>query len=121
MMVAVIVAVILITQGQLKIPVQYAKRIIGRRVYGGQATYIPIRVNHAGVIPIIFAQSMLLFPATVAGFFPNPAVQSVANFFLRGQVLYTFLYAGLIIFFTYFYTAITFNPIDVADNMKKYG
>lgn len=121
MMVAVVVAVIMITQGQRRIPVQYAKRIIGRRVYGGQNTYIPIRVNHAGVIPIIFAQSILLFPATMAGFFPNPAIQSIANYLMRGQVLYTLMYSGLIIFFCYFYTAITFNPVDLADNMKKYG
>ncbi|MFH1407014.1 MAG: preprotein translocase subunit SecY [Candidatus Omnitrophota bacterium] len=117
----VVLGVVMITQGQRKIPIQYAKRIIGRRIYGGQATYIPIRVNHAGVIPIIFAQSILLFPATIAGFIPNQAVQSFANFFMRGQAMYSVLYAGLIIFFTYFYTAITFNPIDVADNMKKYG
>jgi len=119
--VLVVVAVVVITQGQRKIPIQYAKRIIGRRVYGGQSTYIPIRVNHAGVIPIIFAQSILLFPATLSGFFPHPGVQAIANAFMRGHIVYTILYAGLIIFFTYFYTAITFNPIDVADNMKKYG
>ena len=119
--IAVIVAVIVITQGQRKIPVQYARRIIGRRVYGGQSTYIPIRVNHAGVIPIIFAQSILLFPATVAGFVPYSFVQKMANFLMRGQILYTIMYSALIIFFAYFYTAITFNPVDVADNMKKYG
>lgn len=121
MMVAVIVAVILITQGQLKIPVQYAKRIVGRKVYGGQATYIPLRVNHAGVIPIIFAQSIILFPATVAGFIPNPALQRMATSLTRGQVLYTSIYSLLIIFFAYFYTAITLNPVDLAENMKKYG
>ena len=119
--VAVVVAVILITQGQRKIPVQYAKRIVGRKVYGGQSTYIPLRVNQAGVIPIIFAQSIILFPATVAGFIPNPGLQRFAENLMRGQVLYTVLYSLLIIFFAYFYTAITFNPADVADNMKKYG
>ena len=119
--VAVVVAVILITQGQRKIPVQYAKRIVGRKVYGGQSTYIPLRVNQAGVIPIIFAQSIILFPATVAGFIPNPGLQRFAESLMRGQILYTVLYSILIIFFAYFYTAITFNPADVADNMKKYG
>ncbi len=119
--VAVVVAVILITQGQRKIPVQYAKRIVGRKVYGGQSTYIPLRVNQAGVIPIIFAQSIILFPATVAGFIPNPGLQRFAEALMRGQILYTVLYSVLIIFFAYFYTAITFNPADVADNMKKYG
>jgi len=117
----VIVAVILITQGQRKIPVQYAKRIVGRKVYGGQSTYIPLRVNQSGVIPIIFAQSIILFPATIAGFIPNPALQRFAESLMRGQILYTTIYSLLIIFFAYFYTAITFNPVDVADNMKKYG
>ena len=119
--VAVVVAVILITQGQRKIPVQYAKRIVGRKVYGGQSTYIPLRVNQAGVIPIIFAQSIILFPATVAGFIPNPGLQRFAEAMMRGHILYTAMYSILIIFFAYFYTAITFNPADVADNMKKYG
>lgn len=121
LLVAVIVAVILITQGQRKIPVQYAKRIIGRKVYGGQSTYIPFRVNHAGVIPIIFAQSLLMFPATIAGFIPNQAFQNMANFLLRQNVVYSIMYSLLIIFFCYFYTAITFNPVEVSDNMKKYG
>ena len=121
MMVTVIVAVILITQGQLKIPVQYAKRVVGRKVYGGQSTYIPLRVNHAGVIPIIFAQSIILFPATVAGFIPNQFLQSIATGLTRGQVLYTAMYSFFIIFFAYFYTAITLNPVDLAENMKKYG
>ncbi|MBL7084694.1 MAG: preprotein translocase subunit SecY [Candidatus Omnitrophica bacterium] len=120
-MVAVIVAVILITQGQRKIPVQYARRIIGRRVYGGQSTYIPLRVNHAGVIPIIFAQSLILFPATLAGFMPHSALQALSNLLAPGRLLYLILFSTLIIFFTYFYTAVTFNPIDVADNMRKYG
>ena len=121
MMIAVIVAVIAITQAQRRIPVQYARRVVGRKVYGGQTTYIPIRVNHAGVMPIIFAQSIILFPATLAGFFPNKALQDVSHWLLRGQVLYTVLYTTLIIFFAYFYTAISFNPIEVADNMRKYG
>ncbi|MFH1782328.1 MAG: preprotein translocase subunit SecY [Candidatus Omnitrophota bacterium] len=117
----VIVAVILITQGQRRIPVQYAKRIVGRKVYGGQSTYIPLRVNQAGVIPIIFAQSIILFPATIAGFIPNSGLQRIAQSLVRGQILYTIVYSLLIVFFAYFYTAISFNPVDVADNMKKYG
>jgi len=121
LLVTVIVAVIMITQGQRRIPVQYAKRIIGRKVYGGQSTYIPFRVNHAGVIPIIFAQSLLMFPATIAGFIPNQGFQNAANFLLKQNVVYSLLYSLLIIFFCYFYTAITFNPVEVSDNMKKYG
>ena len=121
LMIGVIVAVVMITQGQRKIPVQYAKRIIGRKVYGGQSTYIPFRVNHAGVIPIIFAQSILMFPATIAGFIPNAAFQNIANMLLKQNVVYSVLYSGLIVFFCYFYTAITFNPVEVSDNMKKYG
>ena len=121
MMVAVIVAVVMITQGQRKIPIQYAKRIVGRKVYGGQSTYIPLRVNQAGVIPIIFAQSIILFPATIAGLIQNPTLQNIASSLTRGAITYNVIYCTLIIFFCYFYTAITFNPIDVADNMKKYG
>ena len=121
MLVAVVLAVISITQAMRKIPVQYARRIVGRKVYGGQASYIPIRVNHAGVIPIIFAQSIILFPATVAGFTGIQALNRVAHWLTRGQVLYTVLYTLLIVFFAYFYTAIAFNPVDVADNMKKFG
>ncbi len=121
MLMAVVIAVIAITQGQRRIPVQYARRIVGRKVYGGQATYIPIRVNHAGVMPIIFAQSIIMFPATVAGFTGIAFMNSFAHWLTRGQVLYTVLYSGFIIFFAYFYTAIAFNPVDVADNMKKFG
>lgn len=121
MLVGVIVAVVLITQGQRKIPIQYAKRIVGRRVYGGQSTYIPLRVNQAGVIPIIFAQSIILFPATIASLIPNPAIQNLAQVLMRENFIYNVIYSLLIIFFAYFYTAITFNPQDVAENMKKYG
>lgn len=120
-MVGVIIGIITITQGQRKIPVQYAKRIIGRKVYGGQATYIPLRVNQAGVIPVIFAQSIILFPATIAGLIPNEFIQTIATSLMSGQLLYTLLYTALIIFFCYFYAAITFNPVDVSENMKKYG
>ncbi|MCM8782757.1 MAG: preprotein translocase subunit SecY, partial [Candidatus Omnitrophica bacterium] len=121
MLVAVVVGVIVITQGQRKIPIQYAKRIVGRRVYGGQSTYIPLRVNQPGVIPIIFAQSIILFPATVASLIPNPAMQNLASVLMRGNVIYNTIYCLLIIFFSYFYTAITFNPMDVAENMKRDG
>ena len=121
MLVAVVVAVITVTQGQRKIPVQYAKRVVGRKVYGGQSTFLPLRVNQAGVIPIIFAQSIILFPATIAGFIPSQGFQRFAQALTRGEWVYNSIYALLIIFFAYFYTAITFNPIDIADNMKKYG
>ena len=121
MFVAVIVAVVLITQGQRKIPVQYAKRVVGRKIYGGQSTYIPLRVNQSGVIPIIFAQSIILFPATIAGFMPNKALQGVASALMMGQPLYYVVYGLLILFFCYFYAAITFNPVDMANNMKRFG
>ncbi len=121
LLIGVVVAVISVTQGQRKIPVQYAKRVVGRKIYGGQATFLPLRVNQAGVIPIIFAQSIILFPATIAGFIPNQAFQKFAAVLTRGQLVYNVLYALLIMFFAYFYTAITFNPIDISDNMKKYG
>jgi preprotein translocase subunit SecY len=121
MFVAVIVAVVIITQGQRKIPIQYAKRVVGRKIYGGQSTYIPLRVNQSGVIPIIFAQSIILFPATIAGFVPNRALQSVAASLQMGRPAYYVVYSLLILFFCYFYAAITFNPIDMANNMKKFG
>ncbi len=121
LLLSVILAITLITQGQRKIPVQYARRIVGRKVYGGQSTYIPLKVDTSGVIAIIFAQSIILFPATLASFIPNQSFQHFASFLLRGHVIYYGLYAILIIFFCYFYTAIVFNPIDVAENMKKHG
>jgi preprotein translocase subunit SecY len=117
----VVFAVILITQGQRKIPVQYARRIVGRKIYGGQSTYIPLKVDTSGVIAIIFAQSIILFPATLASFIPNPAFQRLAQGLARGHLLYTSVYALLIMFFCYFYTAIVFNPNDLSENMKKYG
>jgi preprotein translocase subunit SecY len=120
-MVAVTAAVVLMQEGQRKIPVQYAKRVVGRRVYGGQSTHIPLRINTAGVIPVIFASSLILFPATLTRFVPHPWMQVISDALSPGRFTYTVLYAGLIIFFTYFYTAIVFNPIDLADNMKKYG
>ena len=121
LLVGVVLAIVLITQGQRKIPVQYARRVVGRKIFGGQSTYIPLKVDTAGVIAIIFAQSIILFPATLASFIPNPAFQRLAQGLMRGHLLYTIIYALMIIFFCYFYTAIVFNPLDLADNMKKYG
>jgi len=121
-MVAITGAVILVTEAIRKINVQYAKRVIGRKIYGGQSTHIPLRVNSAGVIPIIFAQSVIMFPRTFATFFPNLAV---GDFIIKtlspGHALYTILYMALIIFFAYFYTAIAMNPVEMAENMKKHG
>jgi preprotein translocase subunit SecY len=121
LLVGVVFAVIMITQAQRKIPVQYARRIVGRKIFGGQSTYIPIKVDQSGVIAIIFAQSIILFPATLASFIPNPGFQRLAQGLIRGHLLYTAMYALLIIFFCYFYTAIVFNPQDLSENMKKYG
>jgi preprotein translocase subunit SecY len=120
-LVAGVVAITLITQAQRKIPVQYARRIVGRKVYGGQSTYLPLKVDTSGIIAIIFAQSIILFPATLASFIPSQGFQSFASFLQRGHVFYYGLYGLLIIFFCYFYTAIVFNPIDVAENLKKHG
>lgn len=120
-LVGVIISITLITQAQRRIPVQYARRVVGRKVYGGQNTYIPLKVDTSGVIAIIFAQSIILFPATLASFIPNESVQSMAAYITRGGFLYYFIYGLLVIFFCYFYTAIVFNPVDVAENLKKYG
>lgn len=116
-----IVFVIMIQQGQRKIPVQYAKRQVGRKMYGGHSTHIPLKVNQAGVIPIIFASSVLMFPTTVAQFATWPWLKTAAGWFAWGTTLNTALYALLIIFFTYFYTAVTMNISEMAENMKKYG
>jgi preprotein translocase subunit SecY len=116
-----IVAIVIVQEGQRRIQVQYAKRVVGRRVYGGQSTYIPLRVNQGGVLPIIFASSLLLFPATIAQFVPNDFIRGITNSFMPGTALYMALYFVLIFFFTYFYTAITFNPVEMADNIQKYG
>jgi preprotein translocase subunit SecY len=120
-MVGVTAAVVLMQEGQRKIPVQYAKRVVGRRVYGGQSTHIPLRINTAGVIPVIFASSLILFPATLTRFIHHPWMQYISEALSPGHLTYTALYCALIIFFAYFYTAIVFNPVDLADNMKKYG
>ncbi|MFA5038871.1 MAG: preprotein translocase subunit SecY [Candidatus Omnitrophota bacterium] len=121
LLVAVILAVTMVIQSVRKIPVQYARRVVGRKVYGGQSTYIPLKIDQSGIIAIIFAQSIILFPATIASFVPHAGFQSFANNLIRGHALYTIVYALLIIFFCYFYTAIVFNPTDIAENMKKYG
>jgi len=118
----VIVGIVAIQEGQRRIPVQYAKRVVGRKVYGGQSTHIPIKVNSAGVIPVIFAMSILMFPGTIASWFPdNSFAIWIKNAFNFRSIPYNVLYAVFIVFFTYFYSAITFNPMDVADNIKKYG
>ena len=121
-MVIVTAAVVLVTEGVRKIPVQYAKRVIGRKVYGGQSTFIPLKVNSAGVIPIIFAQSVLMFPRTIATFFKDSEfATSIVNIMSPGKFLYTLLYVLLIVFFAYFYTAMVINPVEMAENKKKYG
>jgi len=121
MMVAIVGAIVLIERGQRKLPVQYAKRVVGRKMYGGQSTHLPLKVNTAGVIPPIFASSIIMFPATVAGFIAIPWVQELSRQLSPGTVLYTVMYVGMIFFFAYFYTAIIFNPVDISDNLKKYG
>ncbi len=121
-MTGIIAGIIFVTQGQRRIPVQYAKRVVGRKIYGGQASHIPLSVNIAGVIPIIFAQALIMFPGTLAAFFKDLAfMQAIAGILSPGHAVYIVLYSLIIIFFTYFYTAIVFNPVDVAENMKKSG
>lgn len=118
----IIMAVIFIQEGERRIPVQYAKRVVGRKMYGGQSTHIPLKVNQSGVIPVIFAMSLLAFPGQIAQFFPNSAAYRFFNTYLNwGSWAHSILYALLIIGFTYFYTAVTFNPIEVSNNIKKYG
>ena len=122
MMVVVIAAIIFMERGQRRVTVQYAKRLVGRRMYGGTSTHIPLKVNTGGVIPVIFASSLLALPATIAGAFASGGwVQKVVQQLAYGMPLYNLLYVTGIIFFAYFYTAIIFNPDDVAENMRKYG
>jgi preprotein translocase subunit SecY len=121
LMVLVVAFIIFVEQGQRRIPVQYAKRVVGRRMYGGQSTHLPLKINTSGVIPPIFASSIIMFPATIASFIAVPWIQSAAAFVRPGNVVYELLFVGFIFFFCYFYTAVTFNPSDVADNMKKQG
>ena len=121
-MVVVTAAVILITEATRRLNVQYPKRVVGRKVFGGQSTYIPLKVNAAGVIPIIFGQSVIMIPSTIASFFPNTGFGNfMTDFFAPGKALYMALFMLLIVFFSYFYTAIIMNPVDMADNMKKHG
>jgi preprotein translocase subunit SecY len=122
LLVGVVAAIVLVTRAQRRIPVQYPKRVVGRKVYGGQATHIPLSVNTAGVIPIIFAQSIMFFPATILTFFPDVMwLQEIGSYLDPGAWLYSVIYGLVIVFFAFFYTAIVFNPVDLADNMKKYG
>lgn len=121
LMVAVVAIIIFFERAHRRIPVQYARRIVGRKVYGGQSTHLPLKVNTAGVIPPIFASSILLFPATIASFIKHPITRTISDALTPGRVGYELLFVAFIIFFCYFYTAVTFNPVDVADNMKKYG
>ena len=127
MMLVVVAAIIFMERGQRRLPVQYAKRVVGRRMYGGSSTHLPLRVNTSGVIPPIFASSILMFPLTIANFLPKSLLEQhlwlekLIGYFSPTAVLYNVFYVLLIIFFCYFYTAVTFNPIDVADNMKRYG
>jgi preprotein translocase subunit SecY len=117
--IAVTAGIVYVEQGQRRIPVQYARRVVGRRVYGGQSSHLPLKINTSGVIPPIFASSILVFPATVATFVP--ALKDWSGYLTPGGAIYNVVYVALIVFFCYFYTAVTFNPVDVADNLKKYG
>ncbi|MDZ4166015.1 MAG: preprotein translocase subunit SecY [Smithellaceae bacterium] len=121
MMIAVVGIIVFVESGQRRIPIQYAKRVVGNKMYGGQSTHLPLKVNTAGVIPPIFASSIIMFPATIANFIPHPWMKTVADVLIPGRIGYEVLFVGFIIFFCYFYTAVTFNPIDVAENIKKYG
>jgi preprotein translocase subunit SecY len=121
LMVAVIGCIVFVEQGQRRLPVQYAKRVVGRRMYGGQSTHLPLKINTSGVIPPIFASSIIMFPATIAQFVQVEWVQNAAKAITPGGWGYNVLYVVFIFFFAYFYTAVTFNPADVAENMKKYG
>jgi preprotein translocase subunit SecY len=121
LMVAVVAGIIFIERAQRRIPIQYAKRLVGRKMYGGYTTYLPLKINSAGVIPPIFASSVLMFPATIAGFIAIPWVQELSKQLSPGSLLHIFLYVGLIIFFTYFYTAVIYNPVEIAENLQKNG
>ncbi len=120
-MMAVVTAIVFLESGRRRVPVQYAKRVVGRKTYGGQSTHIPLKINTAGVIPPIFASSIIAFPATITSFIQVPWVQALGTHLAPGSVVYTLLYVSLIIFFCFFYTAVVLNPVDMSDNMKKYG
>ncbi len=121
LMLAVVAFIVFVERGQRRIPITYGKRVMGRRIYGGQSTHLPLKVNTGGVIPIIFASSVITFPATIAGFIKHPIAQSIARQLGWGMPLYNLLYVASIIFFTYFYISIIYNPQDVADNLQKYS
>lgn len=124
LMIVVVGVIVFVERGQRRIPVKYAKRVVGRRMYGGQDTHLPLKVNTAGVIPPIFASSIIMFPATIANFLPVkeiPSLQLIVNMLNPGHIVYNLIYVMFIFFFCYFYTAVQFNPVDVADNMKRYG
>ena len=120
-MLLVIGAIIFVERGQRRIPIQYAKRVTGMRSAGGKGSHLPLKVNMSGVIPPIFASSIIMFPATVAGLVDIPWIQKIASYMTPSHILYNVAYVGFIVFFCYFYTAITFNPVDVADNIRKQG
>jgi preprotein translocase subunit SecY len=121
MMLVVVGIIIFVELGQRRIPVQYAKRVVGRKVYGGLSTHLPLKVNTSGVIPPIFASSLIMFPATIAQFVNHPWMERITESMAPGRLVHSLIYLGCIIFFCYFYTAIVFNPVDVADNMRKQG
>jgi preprotein translocase subunit SecY len=121
MMIAVIGVIVFVEGGQRRIPVSYAKRIVGRKMYGGQTTHLPLKINSAGVIPPIFASSVIMFPATIANFAPQGWIKDIASYLMPGRLGYEVLYVVFIFFFCFFYTAVTFKPDDVAENMKKFG
>lgn len=120
-MVAIVGGIIFIERGQRRIPIQYARRVVGRKVFGGQTAHLPLKINTAGVIPPIFASSIIMFPATITGFIAIPWVQALSAQLSPGTFLYTTLYMVLIVFFCFFYTAVIFNPIDIAENLQKQG
>ena len=121
LMVVVVGAIVFTEGGQRRIPIQYAKRVVGRKMMGGQSTHLPLKVNTSGVIPPIFASSIIMFPATIAQFITHPWMQSVSAMLTPGTIVYSLIFVGAIFFFCYFYTAVIFNPVDVAENMKKHG
>ena len=120
-MAAVIGAIVFTEGGQRRISIQYAKRVVGRKMYGGQSTHLPLKVNTSGVIPPIFASSIIMFPATIAQFTTHPWMKNISASLTPGTIVYSLIFVGAVFFFCYFYTAVIFNPIDVADNMKKHG
>ena len=120
-MAAVIGMIVFTEGGQRRISIQYAKRVVGRKMYGGQSTHLPLKVNTSGVIPPIFASSIIMFPATIAQFTTHPWMKNISAMLTPGTIVYSLIFVGAVFFFCYFYTAVIFNPIDVADNMKKHG